>query len=351
MLQEKERKNSIRNRRGMSLRVFILLAAVIVLAFLVFFVPAYLQHNREQRMTFDITSVETLKDVAPVTYLQSGAEGYALYYYDELSHTCLGEDERSTIKGYGRSWKSQNENGETGALGIPNLGDTLSGLHDGQQLLACAIDGDAVISLRWTSNTWSYYDYAYMTDTEKEHLSRENLTAIDMDTVLRGKTAAANEYRNDYKKQIEKQEDPGIAVYNYDPIDDTVTMDEASMEALAEDSSVTTAEIPNKMTLTNAKDLAGYGVSEQGSGTGAYLYGDERFAECLAVIPEMENDVLRENAADTSKNAVLQIYVKEVTTDEGTMITSTEAVWVRGQGYEEDTGSEAGETSGEEKTS
>ncbi len=297
-----------RRKRGISLRLFLLLVVTIVAVILVFVIPGYLHHVENGRMTMDIQSVQTMEDVASITYLQDGASGFTRYYYDELTHTCLTEEKRGTIQGYGRSFANQNENAETGAAGIPNLQDTLSGIHDGPQILTVAFDGDQMIAERWTSNTWSYYDWYFMTDAERAQLTRTQRLAIDQDTVLRALTAARNEYRQDYQKLLDKGADPGLAVYNYDPITDTVSVDGTVYHDLAAQG-YAMASKPKNLSETEGTDLAGYGVSTMGTGTGAYVASENRYQEAVYQIPAMGEETVTKQAADGSENAVLQVYV------------------------------------------
>lgn len=298
----------VRRSLGISLLLFLLLVVTIVAVILVFVIPGYLHHVENGRMTMDIQSVQTMEDVASITYLQDGASGFSRYYYDELTHTCLPEEKRDTIQGYGRSFASQNENAETGAAGIPNLQDTLSGIHDGPQILTVAFDGDQMIAERWTSNTWSYYDWYFMTDAERSQLTRTQRFAIDQDTVLRALTAARNEYRQDYQKLLDKGIDPGLAVYNYDPITDTVSVDGTVYHDLAAQG-YAMASKPKNLSETDSTDLAGYGVSTMGTGTGAYVASENRYQEAVYQIPAMGEETVTKQAADGSENAVLQVYV------------------------------------------
>lgn len=332
----------LQEQTGMSLRLFLLLAVTILAVILVFVIPGYQHHVENGRMTMDIQSVQTMEDVASITYLQDGASGFTRYYYDELTHTCLPEEKRSTIEGYGRSYARQNENAETGAVGIPNLADTLSGLHDGSQILTVAFDSDRMIAKRWTSNTWSYYDWYYMTDTERDHVTRAQRLAIDEDTVLRAKTASVNEYKKDYAKLLGKGTYPGLAVYDYDPLTDSVRMDEPVYEKLCSGGTVL-AENPKHLSIANRKDYAGYGVSTDGTGTGAYVASEDRYQEAAALIPAMGEEAVTDAAADGSENAMLQVFVTAADPDtssdsKGSDVIESDviavALWVKGNGYD-----------------
>lgn len=330
----------LQEQTGMSLRLFLLLAVTILAVILVFVIPGYQHHVENGRMTMDIQSVQTMEDVASITYLQDGASGFTRYYYDELTHTCLPEEKRSAIEGYGRSYARQNEKAETGAVGIPNLADTLSGLHDGPQILTVAFDSDRMIARRWTSNTWSYYDWYYMTDTERDHVTRTQRLAIDEDTVLRAKTASVNEYKKDYEKLLGKGADPGLAVYDYDPLTDSVRMDEPVYEKLGSGGTVL-AENPKHLLSANRTDYAGYGVSTAGTGTGAYVASEDRYQEAKALIPAMGEEAVTDAAAAGSENAMLQVYVTAVDPDgsseSGESDVIAVALWVKGKGYDPDT--------------
>lgn len=134
----------IKNRNGLSIITFLLLIAVAVAVVFIIAIPAYNSHLKEARLTFDIETVSTAHDVATVQYMQDGEPGSITYYYDEQSHKCLLRDEIDSIKPYGRSFESENLNGETGAVGIPNLGG-----KDGAQILAVTIENNTV-KMRWT---------------------------------------------------------------------------------------------------------------------------------------------------------------------------------------------------------
>lgn len=313
---------------GFALRFYLILAVTVaaVVAFII--IPGYLHHVEDGRMTMDIQSVATCRDVASVDYLQSGSDSLVFYYYDELTHQCLPEEKRAQIRGYGRSYVWQNENGETGAAGIPNLGSTLSGMNDGPQILTVAVTGSGISGMRWTGPAWSCYDYYYMTDRERSMLTKEILRQIDRDSVLRALSAAQNEYLTDYRRQLKKGRDPGTAVYYFDALKDAVTFD----------LTLSSAKKPGGLEAGSAGDLDGYGVSDADGETGALAAGNgdgsAQGAELFQGFSEEEAAAALKGAAKTSDGSVLQVWVTRAAQEESSAADGTgyslqaAAVWV-----------------------
>lgn len=253
-----ERKGKRKDEAGLALVTVLLIIAVAAAAVLIIAIPGYQQHLRNAKLTMDIQSVQTCEDVAAIRYLQDGAAGLQIYYYDELSHQCLDRKDIGTIEPYGRSSREQNLHEETGARGIPNLGED----HGGAQLLAVAVQEGEQVNIRWTGHDWSYLDYYYMYPAERETLTEDILAAMDQDSVGKAKKAAISRYRDDFRKSLDREEDPGTAVYDYIALNDSVVYDAES------------GAVPDggKTETGRPTDFAAYGLSSlQGNTEGCIL--------------------------------------------------------------------------------
>lgn len=295
----------IKSRRGLSIIVFLLMIAVVSAAVFIIAIPAYISHLKQVRLTFDMETVSTAHDVASVKYLQDGEPGIVTYYYDELSHRCLLRDEIGRIKPYGRSFASENSQAETGAAGVPNLGGS-----DGAQLIAVTIENNTV-KMRWTGNKWSYNDYILMDDLEKSLLTDNDLHEMDTDSVSKAVSAAKEQYFDSYKKLIRKGENPGIAVYDYDILTDTVIEDETMSELEG------AAKASSKTKNGNCSDIISYGLSDNADNTGAYIPDGQRRQEYIDVIPEMEAAGKADYQEDSAKiqgrspkGCIVQVWIK-----------------------------------------
>ena len=172
-------------KQGTALAVVLLAVAVAAALVLFLAVPAYRQHLTDADLTMDSLSVSTARDVASVTYLQDGANGLQIYYYDEVRHECVDRDQIGSITPYGRTLKQHNMDAETGARGIPNLGDE-------PQLLAVAVSDSDVLDVRWTGKTWRYLDYYYLYPPERATLTPKILREMDDDSKERAEAAAGS---------------------------------------------------------------------------------------------------------------------------------------------------------------
>lgn len=251
-----EKKRS--SQSGLALVTVLLLIAVIAAAVLILAIPGYQQHLKDAKLTMDIQSVQTCEDVASIRYLQDGAPGLQIYYYDELSHQCLDRAAIDSIEPYGRSSREQNLHGETGARGIPNLGED----HGGAQLLAVAVQEGTQVNIRWTGHDWSYLDYYYMYPAERETLTEAILAEMDRDTIVKAKNAAVSQYRKDFGKALDRGENPGTAIYDYNALNDSAVYD------------VISGTLPDGKNVTTGSptDFAAYGLSsEQGNSEGCIL--------------------------------------------------------------------------------
>lgn len=167
-------RERLKSTRGLAWITVVLLAAV--LAMLAWFaVDGYLLHLRDVRMTFDREQVNTALRSAKVQYLTDGLPRGITYYYDAENLTFRSFDEIGLIKGYGRSYESENLHAETGARGIPNLGGS-----DGAQLLAIAFENEESISIRWQGHFLTPYDMEQMTTAEQARLTTEQRNQIEI---------------------------------------------------------------------------------------------------------------------------------------------------------------------------
>ncbi|WP_130836539.1 hypothetical protein [Lachnoclostridium sp. Marseille-P6806] len=216
-----------RAESGVAALILVLALAVLAAFILIAALPAWKRHLEDVRMTYDVQSVVTAKDVAKITYLQDGESGLVTYYYDELTHCCLSREKIGTIVPYGRSFAEQNRNGETGAAGIPNLGE-----EGGAQLLAVIV-GEESVRARWTGKTWTYYDYTLMSREERAALRGSELAEMDRDSARRAARAARARYEEDNAEALRRGEEPGPVVYRYDIFSDTAIPEEQSSEEQA----------------------------------------------------------------------------------------------------------------------
>lgn len=244
-------KKKLLEKCGIALAVVLMSLLVMVTFLLVILVPGYKRHLQEARLTMDSASVDTARDVACIRYLQDGATGLKIYYYDEANHSCIDRDGIDQIEAYGRSSKQQNEKEETGARGIPNLG------KDGPQLLAVAVSDQNILNIRWTGKAWRYLDYYYMFPAERKTLTASILRAMDSDTEMRARSAALNQYDKDYKDQLKRNRDPGTAVYDYSAVNDFVYYDECMTKG------GDYARIPEKMNPGSVDNLLSYGLADE----------------------------------------------------------------------------------------
>jgi len=164
-------------RRGRALLIVILVVAVVLMAGW-FAYDAYVEHIKQMKLDYDITMVNEAEDCATVQYLTDGCPGVMVYYYDATKKICVDSTDyvwRVDIEGYGMSSEEQNLNGETGAVGIPNLGG-----DDGAQLLAIVVkdNGDTVYS-RWQGQLLTEYDLTLMTEEELENLTMEQRQQVE----------------------------------------------------------------------------------------------------------------------------------------------------------------------------
>lgn len=292
----------IKNRNGISIIAFLLLILVIVAIVFVIAIPAYNSHLKAARLTFDAETVSTAHDVASVRYLQDGESGIITYYYDELSHKCLLRNEINTIKPYGRSFESENLNGETGAVGIPNLGKA-----GGAQLLAVTVESNS-IRMRWTGKAWTYNDYLLMDKAEKNMLTSNDLHEMDRASVEKAVAAATAQYKAVYKKALRNNDNPGIAVYDYDIADNSVKYD-SIQKKLDSDAAAIFADTADASAIVDNTDIAAYGLSDKADNTGAYIAGGIRSDEYLSCMPQMELSSEDNGNIGVPKGCIVQVWI------------------------------------------
>ncbi len=169
------------DKRGIANLTAILLIAVIFFCGM-FAVQMYIRHLNDAKMTFDRNQVENAIKAAKVQYMEDGFGEDVTYYFDAVNSRMLGWDEIGKIEGYGRSERKHNANGETGAVGIPNLGG-----KNGGQLLALSVeDSGRVVHPRWQGHTLTAYDYTLMSVSEKRRLNTEQKDQIEKDAAKTG---------------------------------------------------------------------------------------------------------------------------------------------------------------------
>ncbi|MDD2355981.1 MAG: hypothetical protein PHS72_07995 [Lachnospiraceae bacterium] len=290
-------KSKLHDRSGLALLILLLIVAVTAAVIIIIAVSAYQQHLRDAKMTFDKETVATAHDVAAVKYLQDGGDGLTIYYYDELTHKCLDRAEIGTIEPYGRSLAAQNKNAEKGAVGVPNLGD-----KGGAQLLAVVVENE-VIHSRWTGKKWTYYDYTLMDKAERGTLTWDDKREMDKDSVAKAISASTAQYEKDNSRKLKNNEDPGIAVYDYN-----IKTDEAITDAImTEIDGAAQIPEPDKTSITGSSlDIKGYGLSGSETNTGAYIIGGSRADEYLALIPEMS---AAKPGMKTPEGGIVQVWI------------------------------------------
>ena len=257
MNRNRQMKRHAGNRRDgftlvPGLLIIVLAVMVAAAAVLIFIVPQYRQHRIDQRRTFDAQSVATARDVCKIQYLTDGESGLVVYYYDELSHKALSRSRIGEIRPYGRCSRAENLHRETGAAGVPNLGN-----RGGAQLLAVAVSDGAPVNARWTGKQWTYPDYYYMTQAERLQLTGSVRREMDQSSVRLATSLAKKTYETDFEHQLKEGEDPGTAIYVYDALQDLVYYDEEAMNGLDHP-----AALPKKASARNAKSIAAYDVEK-----------------------------------------------------------------------------------------
>lgn len=172
----------LRSRRGMTWPVFLLLCGIAAML-LLFAVEGYLKHLNDAKMTFDKQQVHEALELAKVQYLSEGCPAGTTYYYDAERARMVPFEEIVNIVGYGRADAAHNRHGETGALGIPNLGG-----EGGGQLLAIAVEDDNTFNVRWQGKRLTVYDESLMSARELARLTETQRLQIETDR-QRGGTA------------------------------------------------------------------------------------------------------------------------------------------------------------------
>ena len=248
-------RNKLKSRRGVS--VFLVLTGIllVIAILLIVLIPGYMDHLKDAKMTYDVQSVETAKEVALVEYMQSAGAGLVMYWYDELSHKVVAtKEEAAAIKGYGRSSQEQNRGNVSGAAGVPCLPQE----DGGPQLLCMTVSGDSINNIWWSGNRFTYWDYFYMDQTDRTLLKQADYREMDSSSESMARSRARADYEKRFKKQLKKGENPGELVYNYDLIQDVLFLD-PSMPA---DSSAAALDEADKAQLLPASSISAYSLSE-----------------------------------------------------------------------------------------
>ena len=170
-----EIKTKLRGRSGMSRLTFLLLCGIAVML-LLFIAEGYIRHLDDAKMTFDKDQVREAVELAKIQYLSEGCPAGTTYYYDAERARMVPFDEIGNIVGYGRSSAAHNRHGETGALGIPNLGG-----RGGAQFLAIAIEDDNTFNVRWQGKRLTVYDESLMSAQELARLTEAQRLQIELD--------------------------------------------------------------------------------------------------------------------------------------------------------------------------
>ena len=170
-----EIRTKLSGRRGMTWAVFLLLCGIAAML-LLFIVEGYLRHLDDAKMTFDKQQVHEALELVKIQYLSEGCPAGTTYYYDAERARMVPFDEIGNIVGYGRSSAAHNRHGETGALGIPNLGG-----RGGAQFLAIAIEDDNTFNVRWQGKRLTVYDESLMSAQELARLTEAQRLQIELD--------------------------------------------------------------------------------------------------------------------------------------------------------------------------
>lgn len=168
-------KEKLHSRHGISTAVALLLCGIAAMLLLLV-VEGYLRHLDDAKMTFDKQQVHEALELARMQYLGDGCPGGITYYYDAERGKMVSFDEIGDIVCYGRCSAKQNRRGETGALGIPNLGS-----EGGAQLLAIAVEDEDTFNARWQGKRLTVYDESLMSAAERERLSDTQRLQIEVD--------------------------------------------------------------------------------------------------------------------------------------------------------------------------
>lgn len=170
-----EIRTKLRGCRGMSSLVVLLLCGIAAML-LLFIVEGYIRHLDDAKMTFDKDQVHEALELAKIQYLSEGGGGPVTYYYDAEHGRMVSFDEIGSVVGYGRCSAAQNRHGETGAVGIPNMGG-----RNGAQILAIAVENDNTFNVRWQGKRLTVYDESLMTEQELSRLTDVQRLQIEAD--------------------------------------------------------------------------------------------------------------------------------------------------------------------------
>lgn len=185
-----ECREKIRSKSGIALIFVVLIAAIIAVCLSIFYL-GYQKHLRNSRRLFDEVTVDTAERVAKETYILDIRSGGVTYYYNDIHRTVTDAstfEGKVDIPGYGRSYASENENNETGAIGIPNKGE-----DGGPQILAVSVESDGTIHSRWQGAWLTGEDYRLMTSGERERLTTAQKKQIDASLIYEKEEAAGTD--------------------------------------------------------------------------------------------------------------------------------------------------------------
>ena len=175
-----------RESRGIAWITFVVLVLTIAISAL-FIWDGYMAHVNRAKLLFDQTQVSNAIKAAKVQYMQDGFPDGITYYFDAEGSRMTDWSKIGEIKGYGRSDEKHNTRGQTGALGIPNLGG-----KGGAQLLAITMEDEDTIFVRWQGQRLTYYDYDLMTEKERSRLTKEQWRQIELDVEKSGEDLLEN---------------------------------------------------------------------------------------------------------------------------------------------------------------
>ncbi len=172
----KECRAKLRSKSGIGLIFVILVAAILAVCASIFYL-GYQQHLKNSRLLFDELTVTTAERVAKEAYILDLRSNGVTYYYDGIHRNVFDASTfkgKVDLEGYGRCYASENANGETGAVGIPNKGE-----DGGAQFLAVSVEMDGTIHSRWQGPWLTGEDYELMTPEERDRLTIDQLNQID----------------------------------------------------------------------------------------------------------------------------------------------------------------------------
>ncbi len=194
-------RDKLRSESGIGLIFVVLIVAIAAVCASILYL-GYQQHMKNERRFFDEVTVDTAERVAKESYILDLKDGGVTYYYNGIHRTVTEASEykgKIDIEGYGRSFASENKNGETGAIGIPNKGG-----KNGAQILAVCVEADGTIHSRWQGHYLTAEDYELMTREERDRLTIDQLNQIDADLIYElGRSGSETESEDQTESKAE----------------------------------------------------------------------------------------------------------------------------------------------------